>query len=163
LDSLGAFYPKVVALAKDEHSRFDSKEIIHNYLLAWTWWKKEAREWHSLKDREKSFFKRVSEDMGGNPATLYSLSKLLNDIGSSFRDDGIHWISDMLEKNPELSTEELEVNTVYYLETLVRSYVLRNRNAIKKTLHLKSRILIILDFLLSKGSETAYLLREDIL
>lgn len=157
------FYPKVVALAKDEHSRFYSKEIIHNYLLAWTWWKKEAREWHSLKDREKSFFKRVSEDMGGNSATLYSLSKFLNDIGSSFRDDGIHLISDMLEKNPELSTEELEVNTVYYLETLVRSYVLRNRNAIKKTLHLKSRILIILDFLLSKGSETAYLLREDIL
>jgi hypothetical protein len=157
------FYPKVVALAKDKHSRFHSKEIIHNYLLAWSFWKKEAREWHSLKDREKSFLKRVSEDMGGNPATLYSLSKLLNDIGSGFKDDGIYWVSDMLNTNPELSTEELEVNTVYYLETLVRSYVLRNRSAIKKTLHLKNRILIILDFLLSKGSETAYLLREDIL
>lgn len=58
---------------------------------------------------------------------------------------------------------ELEVNTVYYLETLVRSYVARNRNAIKKTWQLKSRILIVLDYLLSKGSETAYLLREDIL
>jgi hypothetical protein len=68
--------------------------------------------------------------MGGNPATLYSLSKLLNDIGSGFKDDGIHWLSDMLNNNPELSTEELEVNTVYYLETLVRSYVLRNRDAI---------------------------------
>jgi len=157
------FYPKVVALAKDKHSRFYSKEIIHNYLLAWRFWKKEAREWHSLKDRERSFFKRVSEDVGGNPATLYSLSKLLNDIGSGFKDDGIHWLSDMLNKNPELSTEELEVNTVYYLETLVRSYVIGNRNAIKKTLQLKSRILIILDYLLSKGSETAYLLREDIL
>jgi len=157
------FYPKVVAFAKDTHSRFYSKEIIHNYLLAWSFWKKEAREWHSLKDREKLFFKRVSEDMGGNPATLYSLSKFLNDIGSGFKDDGIHWLSDMLNKNPELSTEELEVNTVYYLETLVRSYAITNRNKIKKTLQLKSRILIILDYLLSKGSETAYLLREDIL
>jgi hypothetical protein len=157
------FYPKVVALARDKHSWFYSKEIIHNYLLAWSFWKKEAREWHSLKDREKSFFKRVSEDMGGNPATLYSLSKLLNDIGSGFKDDGIHWLSDMLNKNPELSTAELEVNTVYYLETLVRSYVIKNRNAIKKTLQLKTRILVILDYLLSKGSETAYLLREDIL
>ena len=157
------FYPKVVALAKDKHSRFCSNEIIHNYLLAWGFWKKEAREWHSLKDREKLFFKRVSEDMGGNPATLYSLSKLLNDIGSGFKDDGIHWLSDMLNKNPELSTEELEVNTVYYLETLVRSYVSRNRNVIKKTLQLKNQTLIILDFLLSKGSGTAYLLREDIL
>ena len=156
-------YTKVVALAKDKHSGFHSKEIIHNYLLAWSYWKKEAREWHSLKDREKSFFKRVSEDMGGNPATLYSLSKVLNDIGSDFKDDGIHWLSDMLNKNPELSTEELEVNTVYYLETLVRSYVARNRNTIKKTWQLKSRILIVLDYLLSKGSETAYLLGEDIL
>jgi hypothetical protein len=69
----------------------------------------------------------------------------------------------MLNKNPELSTAELEVNTVYYLETLVRSYVIKNRNAIKKTLQLKTRILVILDYLLSKGSETAYLLREDIL
>jgi hypothetical protein len=151
------------AKGKDKHSRFYSKEIIHNYLLAWSFWKREAREWHSLKDREKLFFKRVSEDMGGNPATLHSLSKFLNDIGSGFKDDGIHWLSDMLDKNPELSTEELEVNTVYYLETLVRSYVIRNRNQIKKSLQLKNRLLIILDYLLSKGSETAYLIREDIL
>jgi hypothetical protein len=157
------FYPKVVALAKGNASRFYSGQIIHNYLLAWSFWRKEAREWHSLKDREKSFFKRVSEDMGGNPATLYSLAKVLNDIGSGFKDDGIHWLSDMLDRNPDLSTGELEVNTVYYLEMFIRSHVIRNRNTIKKTLQLKNRVLTILDYLLSKGSETAYLLREDIL
>jgi hypothetical protein len=115
------------------------------------------------KDREKSFFKRVSEDMGGNPATLDSLAKFLNEIGYGFKDDGLFWLSDMLNKNPDLSTEELEVNTVYYLETLIRSYIIKNRNAIRKTPQLKHRVLTILDYLLSKGSETAYLLREDIL
>jgi hypothetical protein len=116
-----------------------------------------------LKEREKSFFRKVSEDIGENPVVLYSLSKLLNDIGSSFKDDGITWISDIIKKNPGLSTEELEVNTVYYIENLVRSYILKNRNKIKMTLQLKDQILVILDFLLRKGSVTGYLLREDLL
>ncbi len=157
------FYPKVAALAQGKGSRFYSKEVIRNYLLAWSYWREDAKEWHTLKDREKSFFKKVSEDMGGNPSVLYSLSKLLTDIGSGFKDDGILWISDMLKNNPGLSTEELEVDTIYYLENLVRSYILRNRHKIRITRQLKAQILIILDFLLSKGSVTAYLLREDIL
>jgi hypothetical protein len=156
------FYSKVVALAQN-NSRFYAKEIIHNYLLAWSYWREEAKEWHTLKDREKQFFKKVSEDMRGNPSVLYSISKLLNDIGSIFKDDGILWISYMLETNPDLSSKELEVNTVYYLENLVRSYILKNRHKIKTTLQLKNQILVILDFLLAKGSVTAYLLREDIL
>ena len=156
------FYPKVVAIAQKD-SRFYSREIIHNYLLAWSYWREEAKEWHTLKDREKQFFKKASEDMGGNPSVLYSISKLLNDIGSGFRDDGILWISDMLKNNSDLSTGELEVNTVYYLENLVRGYILKNRHKIKTTLQLKNQVLVILDFLLAKGSVTAYLLREDIL
>jgi hypothetical protein len=76
---------------------------------------------------------------------------------------GILWISDILKNSSDLSNEELETNTVYYLENLVRSYILRNRFKIKTTLQLKNRILIILDFLLGKGSVVAYLLREDLL
>jgi hypothetical protein len=158
------FYPKIVALAQDDDgARFYSKEVIYNYLLAWSYWRKDAREWHTLKDRERSFFKKVSEDMGNSPSVLYSLSKLLTDIGSGFKDDGIIWISEMLKNNPSLSSEELEVNTIYYLENLVRSFVLKNRHKIKTTIQLKNKILVILDFLLLKGSVTAYLLREDIL
>jgi hypothetical protein len=155
------FYPKVAALTHG--SRYYAKEIIHNFLLAWSYWGEKAREWHTLKEREKSFFKKVSEDMGGNPSALYALSKLLTDIGSGFKDDGILWISDMLKNNPDLFDEELEVNTIYYLENIVRSCILKNRQKIKTTFQLKNRMLVILDFLLVKGSTAAYLLREDIL
>lgn len=157
------FYPKIVALAKGKGSKFYSKEIIRNYLLAGDYWREDAREWHTLKDREKSFFKKVSEDIGSSPSVLYSLAKLLTDIGSAFRDDGILWISDMIKNNPGLSSKELEVNTVYYLENLVRSYIFKNHHKVRTTLRLKNQIMIILDFLLEKGSVTAYLLREDIL
>jgi hypothetical protein len=69
----------------------------------------------------------------------------------------------MLKNNPDLSTEELEVNTVFYLENLARGYILKNRHKIKTTLQLKTKILTILNFLLAKSSVTGYLLREDIL
>lgn len=156
------FYPKIVELCSDENHLRYAESIVYKYLLA-IQWRKEAKEWHSLKDREKSFFKKVSEDMGGNAPVLYALAKLLNDIGSNFASEGIVWISNLLQKNPDLSRKELEVNTVYYLENLVRSYILKNRQKIKTDPQLKKQILIILDFLLEKASVTAYLLRENVL
>lgn len=156
------FYPKIVELCSDEHQLRYSESVIYKYLLA-IQWKKTAKEWHSLKDRERAFFKKVSEDMGGNAPVLYALAKLLNDIGSNFATDGIAWISGLLQKNPDLSRKELEVNTVYYLENLVRSFILKNRQKVKTDPQLKKQILVILDFLLEKASVTAYLLREDIL
>ena len=101
--------------------------------------------------------------MGGNSAVLYAIAKLLNDIGSIFASDGISWVSGLLQRNPDISRKELEVNTVYYLENLVRSYILKNRQKIKADPVLKKQILVILDFLLEKASVVAYLLREDIL
>lgn len=156
------FYPKIVELCSNEHLLRYSESVVYKYLLALEW-KKGAKEWHSLKDREKAFFKKVTEDIGGNSAVLYAIAKLLNDVGSGFASEGIAWISSMLEKTPDLTRKELEVNTVYYLENLVRSFIIRNRQKIKADQQLKKQILVILDFLLEKASVTAYLLREDIL
>jgi hypothetical protein len=157
------FYDVVVKMTKEKWQPHNANTIIHNYLLAWQYWKKDAKKWLSLRDREKTFFKKVAEDMGHHPAVLYSISKLLNEIGSGFVDDGIAWLSDMLEKNTNLGSEDLEVNTVYYLEIIVRNYVFHNRHAVKTNSILKKRMLIILDFLIEKASATAYLIREDIL
>lgn len=156
------FYPSIVELCKSDKG-FHSSTPIHNYLLAWPWWRKDAREWHSLKEREKEFFKRVSQDIGNHPAVLYSLAKLLNEIGAAYVADGIFWISAILENHADLRDKELERNTVYYLENLIRGYVLFNREKVRTTLQLKSAVLVILNFLVEKGSVTAYLTREYIL
>lgn len=156
------FYPKIVELCSDEHRLRYSESVVYKYLLALEW-KKGAKEWPSLKDREKTFFKKVSDDIGGNSAVLYALAKLLNDIGSGFATAGISWISGILERTPELVKKELEVNTIYYLENLVRSFILRNHQKIKTDQQLRKQIVVILNFLLEKASVTAYLLREDIL
>jgi len=131
--------------------------------LAWPFWKESAREWHSLKDREKLFYKKVSEDMGYFPPVLYSISKVLNDIGSNFLEDGILWLSDMIDKNKNLISEELEVNTIYYIESIMRKYILTSRQKIRTTLQTKKAVVSIFNFLVERGSATGYLLRENIL
>lgn len=157
------FYDTIVDMSKEKWQSHNINSIIHNYLLAWPYWKEGAKKWPSLKNRERAFFKKVASDMGHHTAVLYSISKLLNDIGSDFIDDGIVWLSDILEKNPHLSSKDLEINTIYYMENLVRNYVFHNRNEVKTNRALNERILVILNFLIKKASVTAYLIREDIL
>lgn len=156
------FYPCIVEHCKSG-AGLHSSTTIHNYLLAWPWWRSDVKEWHSLKEREKGFFKRVAQDIGDHPAVLYSLAKLLNEIGAAFAADGIFWISAIFERHPDFRDKELETNTIYYLENLIRSYVLLNREKVRTTPQMKSTVLTILNFLVEKGSVTAYLTREYIL
>ncbi|HAT75969.1 MAG TPA: ATPase, partial [Flavobacterium sp.] len=114
-----AFYERIAVICKHNISYRYSKGIIHNYLLAWQYWREDAKDWHTLKDREKVFFKKVAEDIGHHPSVLYSISKILNDIASNFIDDGISWISKMIQKNKYISID-LEINTIYYIENLIR-------------------------------------------
>ena len=159
------FYPKIVETCKNTSpDQFDpmDKQIIYNYLLFGPW-KENKKDWHALKDREKSFFKRVSKNIGHNPLVLHSISKVLNDIGFKFRNEGIFWISDIIKNNPNLSTINLEINTVFYMENIVRGYILENRKIIKTRPQIKEQILFVLNFLIEKESGIAYRLREDIL
>jgi len=120
-------------------------------------------EWHTLKDREKLFFNKVADDIGHHTTVLYSISKVLNDIGSKFINDGIVWLSSILEKNTHLFTAKLETDTIYYIENLIRRFIFTNRQKIKTTLQIKNKVIIVLNFLIERGSITGYLLREDIL
>lgn len=158
-----AFYPKIVELCKGDHSRYDAQSIVHNYLFAWNYWNQTAKEWHTLKEREKIFFQNIARDIGGNTAVLYSLAKILNEIASAFFEEGIIWISDIVQNNRQLQTAELEENTTYYLENVVRKYVLLKRGVIRSSAQMKTRVLTILNFLIERGSVVGYLLREDVL
>ena len=156
------FYPKIVEMLQKDISDFD-RIIIYNYLLAGPLWKKDTKDWFILIHREKLFFKKVSEDIGHHPTVLDSISKFLNEIGSYFIDDGILWISDIIKNNPNLSKISLEINTVFYMENILRIYVFKNHQKIKTKSYIRQQILIVLDFLVEKSSEVAYQLRENIL
>jgi hypothetical protein len=69
----------------------------------------------------------------------------------------------MISSNSNLWNEDLEVNTVYLLEKLMKEYIYKNREKIKRNVQLKKEVLVILEFLVEKGSVAGYMLRENIL
>ncbi|PJO44923.1 AVAST type 4 anti-phage nuclease Avs4 [Lysinibacillus xylanilyticus] len=157
------FKDKIIEATNNRTNNWYLDKIIKSYLFAQVRWNDSTKEWKSLKSNNLRLIKAVSEQMDPHPALLYSMSKLFNDIGSSFATNGIMWISNMLSKHPEYGTLKLEVNTSYYLENLVRKYVYENRDKIKKNKMLKQKILVTLNFLIEKGSTVGYILRENII
>lgn len=155
------FKNKVIELCiKGDKSWYVAK-IVKSYLFAQTKGEEETTEWHTLKDENKVFFKEISEELGHCPSALYAISKLLNDIGALYLNDGISWLSNIISKN--LLVAELETDTVYYLENAARKYIYKNREIVRKTRKSKEEVLVILNFLIEKGSVVGYILRENIL
>lgn len=158
-----SFKEKIYKSCEDGERYSYVDEILQSYLFAKCPWKETTKSWHSLQDCNKPFFHEVSLKIGHCPSTLYSISKLLNDIGSNHLDDGVIWIFNILDKNKTFNNDRLHENTIYYIESLVRKYIFINKEKIKKTKSLKTKILVILDFLVIEGSVVGYMLRESIL
>ena len=156
------FKEKIFDICKEGDGLSYVSKIVKSYLFATVPWKESANEWHSLKDKNKRFFTELSNKIGHCPSFLYAISKLLNDIGSHYIDDGVLWISSILRNNRDIVDKKLEANTIYYLENFTRKYTFRNREKIKKTKAIKDNLLLILDYLIEKGSVVGYMLRERI-
>ena len=161
------FENNIITICKNGDRYRDVDQILKAYLLArgkyGALWKDTAKEWHSLKDKDIRFLKKLTIKIGHCPSALYSVSKLLTGIGSTYINDGISWIAEILRNNSNLSTDKLEADTVFHLENLIRKYIFLNTEKIKKEKKTKEDTLIILNFLINNGSALAYMLREKVL
>ena len=157
-----SLYPKIKELCVNPCG-YHLEKIIINYLLACQRWREGIEEWHSLKKENLSLYATVSKEIGNIPSVLYSIVRVLNSIGSNFEDDGIEWIYTIVSNNTSLYLDDLESNTLYYLEKFLRKYVFINRQKIKEEIKLKNKVIPILDFMIERGSIHGYLLRESIL
>ena len=154
--------PKIKELCEIAEDHYLNNVIV-NYLLAWQYWKEGVKEWRSLKEQDISFFAKASEDFGNVSATLYSIARVLNTVGSNYDNEGVEWLFTIVSKNPSLDLERLEDNTLFYMECFMRKFIFSNRKRIKETLRLKSIVIAILNFMVERGSTHGYLLRESIL
>jgi len=155
-------YDKVVELSSKEGGCYIMDDVIKSYLFAKAPWTQNIKEWHSIKEGDKRFFKLISENIGHCPTVLYSIVKLLNSVGSFYLKDGLSWISNILKNNKNLLTDELDSDTIFYMEILIRKYIFMYHDEIKKTMKLKSEALIILEYMIKRGSASAYMWREMI-
>lgn len=157
------FKPKIIELHKKNKDSRNLVRMIKAFLFGINSWKEDAKEWFTFENGNKAFFKSILLELKSNKATLYSISKLLNGIGSHYIDDGISWLSAMVKDNDVLSKAHIDDNTLYYMENLLRRFTFENKQKIREQKILKDKVLIILDFMISKGSSIAYMLREYIL
>lgn len=158
------FFDKVLAICLN-HKRQNlyNDKVIKSYLFTTQYWKKECKSWRSFKVTDKLFFKKITSNAGHSPSVLYSMAFLLDGIAHHYLDDGISWVSAQLQNNKNLWEIELEQNTTYYLERIVRAFSFKERERIRKTNQLKQELLVILNFLVEQGSVTGYMVRERIL
>lgn len=96
---------------------FDSvEEVLMYYLLAFPNWSERIHEWHSLKQENNSFYYVMSNRLGYNPTTLYSITHIFNTIGKNILIcNGIDWISHIIKNNSHLCKITLSINTIYYI------------------------------------------------
>ena len=142
-------------------NNYYSAKLIHSYLFTIPWWG-DAKEWSTLENANVTFFEEITHLLGSNPATLYSLSRLLYGIGSKYLNDGISWIGYII-KNYINERYIVEEGTIFYIEQDVRRYVKMNQRIIKTQTMKKNQVITILNFLVENGSVIGYMLREDIL
>ena len=141
----------------------DRNQMIRSFLLAFPYWGKEAKNWKSLKDREKNFYSKIISELGSHPDVLYSVAKFLTEIGTPFQNEGVFWLRDIINKSPKINSKELEQNILYYLELFMQCFFIEKRDTIKKNTAYKDAVLTILNFLIEHNSVAGYLMRESIL
>lgn len=158
-------YPIVKdVVVKDYGTNYrDRNQMIRSFLLAFPYWGKEAKNWKSLKDREKNFYSKIISELGSHPDVLYSVAKFLTEIGTPFQNEGVFWLRDIINKSPKINSKELEQNILYYLELFMQCFFIEKRDTIKKNTAYKDAVLTILNFLIEHNSVAGYLIRESIL
>lgn len=145
-----------------DNSKYVSKALIQHYLLAGNLMDcyGKAKSWHSLKQKNIEFYYNIANDIGKHSATLYSIVRVFNGIAFNFIEDGIKIIHLLISK---YEYNEVDADTIYYIENIARNYFLINKSRIKKDLELKNMLIKILTFLVNHGSVFGYMLRESIL
>jgi len=156
------FKDKVVEASNRGGRRDYSSQIVKSYMFASTDWNVGTKEWHTFNQDRAVFFNELTTELSGNSSYLYCLSKLLYGVGSIYIEWGIQWLSytiKMIENKPLGENSE---NTIFYLEKIVKKYILLNREKARKDAKVKAAIITILDFLVENQSIVGYLQREDI-
>jgi len=154
------FFKKISDLSGNIDRNRNASETIKYYLLAHPYWNPGATEWHSIKKKEALFFERVVNKMGHASVVLYSIAKVLNEVGSQFQTEGVTWLSSMISAH---EYNNLERYTIEYIETFIRRFVVVHKQSVRRDQLMKDKVVCILNFLFEHGSIIGFLLREEIL
>lgn len=138
-------------------------KILNLLMLNGIPWSEDATKWHSLNDDNLTYFSDIIESLYMNDEVLKGIIRLINGIGSSYFQQGISWISRILELSDGLKDTQVSHDTIINVELAVRKYVNRYRSIIRTVRRSKEELLVILNWLVAFESVVGYFVRDEIL
>lgn len=132
-------------------------------LLANLEWNESAKEWHTLKEDDYIYFDDFVEQIPNYPAVLFSIARLIDGIGNRYFRKGITWISKIISSSNGFENIEIDSNTMFLIEGIARNYILLYRDEIRRKSRQMEEVVIILNWLVNRGSVIGYMVRENIL
>lgn len=139
------------------------EKLVKSYLLAFEIWADNLTSWDSLKHENADFYRRAAVRIGYHSIVLYSIAYVLNSVGKdTFFKEGVEWLSFIIKNNPHLKKAELPVNTRYFIEEYMSEMVKREKVTLRREEHRRKQVLVVLDFLVERGSEVGFGMREDV-
>ncbi len=136
--------------------------VITGYLFANSAWKENVHRCALLSEERGSFFDDFIDKSDNVKAMIYALSRLLNTVGmDAYRDVGIEWIYKLVRKDSECKVT-LYDNTLFYLEEYLGRFVARHRTEFRIDVKLAEKTQVILEYMVSQGSQIAFFLGEQI-
>lgn len=139
------------------------EKLVKSYLLAFEIWADNLTSWDSLKHENADFYRRAAVRIGYHSIVLYSIAYVLNSVGKdTFFKEGVEWLSFIIKNNPHLKKAELPVNTRYFIEEYMSELVKREKVTLRREEYRRKQVLVVLDFLVEKGSEVGFGMREDV-
>lgn len=158
--------PYMIMLSKEKDRYYYSDysgsvgkdRIISAYLFANSSWKAGVH----LPEEQAGFFDDFIDKSGSVKAIFYAISRLLNTVGMEpYKENGIGWIYKLVQKDPECKVAFYN-NTLYYLEEYVGNYVARHRMEFRLNADIVQKIQTILEYMVNRGSQIAFFIREQI-
>lgn len=154
---------KVVNIHKNYGFRFDSERIISSYMFAKTPWKPEAKSWSALGVDQKFFFDELTNELGSSCRYLINLIDLVTGIGELYQEESIYWLARSINNYQDKISKHRDFKAlIISLESLLKKYVLRNKEKIRTTVRLKKAVTALLNFLVIQESMIGYMLRDEI-
>ena len=139
------------------------EKLVKSYLLASEIWADSLTSWDSLKHENADFYRGVAVRIGYHPVVLDSIAYVLNSVGKdTFFREGVEWLSIIIKNNPHLKKADLPVHTRYFIEEYMSELVKREKVTLRREEHRRKQVLVVLDFLVERGSEVGFGLREDV-
>jgi hypothetical protein len=165
------FKPCLIEYVQAKQSFYYDDELILSFLFSsqWILLNVQNHNWHSFQCfRDISFFDDLISQIGDDPSVFVSVLRVLNEYALRYLiekpDKVISWIETMSqsEKIQKLSSDK-RIDLIKRLETFIHHFIERHLTRVKQEPSLKNKVLNILNYLESNGSQKAVLLREFVI